>query len=427
MDHMPYLRSFRIIAPEGRIALVEDLLHAEGFEFEEEPFSPFCRRLLFEPKALGSSLAAFFGYIYIQDRSSMLPPLALNPPQGAAILDMCASPGSKTGFLAQLGGEASFVLANEPNPARLGTLRANMRQINMLNVATCSYSGEKLPLSDGSWSHILLDPPCSGWGTEEKNPSVRKIWQGDKLGSLVKIQKKLLDRAASLLAPGGLLLYSTCTTNAAENQDQARYAEEYLGLERIALSPLPGFHFDQSSPEGGDLLVAGRDSAAQGFYLCLLRKKDANVPPMYCPDPWAAGEKTALPGLPLNTRQLENPLFKPAALPPGQTRLFGKKVRFLPQAALSLMNDKTHWQAAPLGSISVGQNSPFILDPRIHSLLDPASPARIQLDEIKDIHSLLAGQNLMVDKSLSQASLWWRDLPLGSARLKAGRIIPAFN
>ena len=71
------LRSFRITVPEPAQSGVAALLEAEGFRFEPEPFSACCRRLTAEPRPLGSSLAAFFGLIYIQDRSSMLPPLAL--------------------------------------------------------------------------------------------------------------------------------------------------------------------------------------------------------------------------------------------------------------------------------------------------------------------------------------------------------------
>ena len=67
-------RSFRLVCPPEQMPQVASLLRAQGYEFEPEPFSPFCRRLLCEPRPLGSSLAAFFGYIYIQDRSSMLPP-----------------------------------------------------------------------------------------------------------------------------------------------------------------------------------------------------------------------------------------------------------------------------------------------------------------------------------------------------------------
>ena len=104
----------------------------------------------------------------------MLPPLALAPAPGSAALDMCASPGRKTGFLAQLVGRTGFVLGNEPSPTRLGTLRANLHQLNLIQAATCSYSGDALPLRPGSWDAILLDPPCSGWGTA-RTSTVRTV------------------------------------------------------------------------------------------------------------------------------------------------------------------------------------------------------------------------------------------------------------
>ena len=204
----PTGRSFRLVCPPEQMPQVESLLRAQGYEFEPEPFSPFCRRLLCEPRPLGSSLAAFFGYIYIQDRSSMLPPLALAPRQGEAVLDMCASPGSKTGFLGQLTGPDGFVLGNELSRARLATLRANLHACNLPHVGTCSFEGQALPLTPGTWDAIQLDPPCSGWGTVEKNPQVLKLWQGDKLKGLVGLQQLLLAHAARLLRPGGLPLES---------------------------------------------------------------------------------------------------------------------------------------------------------------------------------------------------------------------------
>lgn len=166
----------------------------------------------------------------------MLPPLALAPAEGAAVLDMCASPGSKTGFLAQLVGPGGFVLGNEPSRARLATLRANLHACNWPHAATCSYEGQALPLTPESWDWILLDPPCSGWGTVEKNPQVLTLWQGDKVKTLVGLQQMLLAHAARLLRPGGRLVYSTCTTNDEENEAQVRYAEEELGLRRLPLT-----------------------------------------------------------------------------------------------------------------------------------------------------------------------------------------------
>lgn len=96
MTDTPSLRrSFRLVCNPGQIPSVEALLSAQGFVFEPEPFSPLARRLLQEPFPLGRSLAAFWGYVYIQDRSSMLPPLALAPAKGPAYSICAPAPAAR--------------------------------------------------------------------------------------------------------------------------------------------------------------------------------------------------------------------------------------------------------------------------------------------------------------------------------------------
>ncbi|HCF04809.1 MAG TPA: RNA methyltransferase, partial [Desulfomicrobiaceae bacterium] len=161
---------------------------------------------------MGRSLAARLGLIYIQDISSMVPPLVLAPHPGDVVLDLCASPGSKTGMLAEAVGLWGMVVANEPNPRRLATLRANMRQIGAVEVVTTSFARfPRLPSAQG-FPRILVDAPCSGWGTAHKHPEVLRLWRDDKTQTLESLQRALLARAAEILAPGGVLVYSTCTT-----------------------------------------------------------------------------------------------------------------------------------------------------------------------------------------------------------------------
>jgi 16S rRNA (cytosine1407-C5)-methyltransferase len=263
-------RSFRLVCAPDQIHDVEALLHAEDFRFDPHPCFAQARTLTAEPVPLGRSVAARFGYIYIQDKSSMLPPLALAPRPGDRVLDLCASPGSKTGILSQLVGPTGLVLANEPSPDRLATLRVNMRHLGCFNVATCKYEGQSLPLENDLWPLILLDAPCSGWGTVDKNPKAAQMWAGDKTAPLEALQRELLTKAADLLAPGGRLLYSTCTTNVRENEEQVRFAMDRLGLVPEPLTEFAGFSFDPSLP--GCLLVNGEDSLAQGFFLAALGK-----------------------------------------------------------------------------------------------------------------------------------------------------------
>lgn len=347
----------------------------------------------------------------------MLPPLALNPAQGAAVLDMCASPGSKTGFLAQLTGPEGFVLGNEPGRSRLATLRANLHTLNLLQAGTCSHPGESLPLPDARWDYIQLDPPCSGWGTAEKNPRVLTLWTRDKIKPLVALQRRLLEKAQRLLRPGGVVVYSTCTTHEEENEAQHRYAIDELGFTAEALPLFPGFTWEDPRPGGeGSLRVDGPRSSAQGFYITKLRK------PGHAP--------VALDALPVSPFVLPQPLAStmlvaPCAdstlLPPGVVTAFGETARLIPRQAVLVLPDKFSWQAAPLGRVAGGR---VHLSPRLRAIMPASPPSQaLVMEKIDDIRSLLHGQSRATGLAGRETGLYWRDLPLGRLTLKNGRAL----
>lgn len=440
----PLRRSFRLVCAPERIPLVEALLEAQGFVFEPEPFSPMARRLLAEPFPLGGSLAATWGFLYIQDRSSMLPPLALAPERGACVLDCCASPGSKTGFLAQLVGPEGLVLGNEPAKPRLATLRRNLAALNLFQTVTCSWPGERLPMSDASWDRILLDPPCSGWGTTDKHPQAVRMWQGDRLKPLIELQRALLAQAARLLKPGGRMVYSTCTTNVDENEGQVRFAVEELGLELHPLKPFPGFVFADPELPGceGTLRVDEDASGAQGFYIaCLVRPDAAPAPagirehgeeafsgPVFGKRSWTArGRGSGKPGALASRQSLPSSILResgldPDLLPPGELAVFNGTIHFLPEQALASLSEVVRWQGMALGKAGVqGPN----FSTRLRELIDPDSrgAARLQIDELGPIEALLQGRSLETGLPGRVANLFWRDLPLGQVRLKSGRAL----
>lgn len=411
-QHMP--RSFRFICKPEEIPLVEELLRAEGYDFEPEPFSQWCRKLTHEPAPLGSSLAAFFGRIYIQDRSSMLPPLALCPPSGAAVLDMCASPGSKTGFLAQLTGREGFVLGNEPSKSRLATLRQNLFTLNMLHTATCSYPGEALPLPSGSWQYVQLDPPCSGWGTVERNPNVLNLWTAEKLQPLIAIQKALLKEAARLLAPGGRVVFSTCTTNVQENEEQVIWAQEQLGLELEPLEPFSGFVFEAPYIPGceGTLRVDPEASQAQGFYIASFRKPSGSIT-----EQEQAGCDVRL----LADAEFTEHSVDESLLPDGEMADVKGNALFLPRYALETFPKRMRWRGTTIGKMQRGEIRP---SPRMHSLMVPFSPELgISLDDPAPIRRLLTGQSLPVETHAKDLSLYFKTLPLGRLRVKGKRVL----
>ena len=467
-------RSFRLVCEPEQALLVEALLHEQGFAFEPEPFFPLARRLRHEPFPLGASLAALFGYIYIQDRSSMLPPLALAPLPGAAVLDMCASPGSKTGLLGQLVGPSGFVLGNEPTRPRLATLRRNLQQMNLLCCCTATHPGESLPLLPESWDYIQLDPPCSGWGTVEKNPQVMQLWQGDKVMALTALQRKLLASAATLLAPGGRLVYSTCTTNTEENEEQVRFACEELGLVFSAIEPPRGFAFaPPSRSEFTGVLRVDTGEDGQGFFVALLTKpgKAAEKPqqsPMAPavvraeeqgagfaqsqapsrPDSLAQGffvrpwekesrfvgerrrhgapgreKREGAQGQELALSALDRAYADTARLPPGRIALFSGTAHFLPEPSRALIPEGFAWKGFVLGK--AGAQGALRLNPQLRVLMPEAQEARggtlINLEDSKALLPLVQGQGLPVSESGGEAGLYYRGLPLCRLAIKGRR------
>lgn len=411
------LRSFRLVGRLDEAAGIEALLAAQGFVCEPEPFWPQARRLLSGPGALGGALAARFGRIYIQDRSSMLPPLLLHPPPGATVLDMCASPGSKTGLLSQLVGPEGFVLAVEASADRLGTLRANLRRTQAANAATAGLSSERLPLAPGSFDYILLDPPCSGWGTAERNPRVLSLWTGGKTAPLVRLQRILLEKAALLLAPGGRLLYSTCTTNVEENEAQTAWALEQLPLEPAALTPPPGFLFEEPRLGLTGVLRVAEDSPGQGFFLAAFTRQGGERA--------EPGRTTEPPGRPLDPARLagEAPL-RWENLPPGQVYDFKGKVFFLHARALGLLPPDLRWQGFPLGKLAGGVFRPDPLCRALLPAMEDLEPGRcLDAQAAQELETLLMGQGLPASPGRGPVGLFFRGLGLGYLARKGQRLL----
>ncbi len=466
-------RSFRLVSPFSSslsgtggtggtgIQRIEELLEAEGFVLEEDILAPWARRLSHEPFPLGRSLAARFGMLYIQDRSSMLPPLALNPAPGSVVLDMCASPGSKTGQLAQMVGPKGLVLGNEPSKSRLPVLRSNLEHLNLWHAVTSSYKAEAYPLSSGVLEQIQLDPPCSGWGTQERNPKVMEIWKGEKTKTLVHLQRTLLREAARMLAVGGRLVYSTCTTNVEENEEQVIWAVENLGLELVPLPPAPGFRLADPGRADCDGVwrvenharlagLAGMEGQeglddepqGQGFFVACLRKRDVFATSAL-PDKvlarlagvsgTAPGFSPAFPGIErCDAAVLADFGYDPSLLPPGDLGIFGRELHCLPKRALKLLPSAVEWRGLVLGKYG---NSGFKPSNNLRSLMPPLAVAEqagqaLCLEKPEDLRNLLNGLSFesRVEHEGSRESgkfrlLYYKDLPLCRLMRKGNRVL----
>jgi tRNA (cytosine49-C5)-methyltransferase len=177
-----------------------------------------------EPGEIGRAIEHLLGYYYLQEISSMLPPLVLNPKPDEVILDLCAAPGSKTTQIAALMKNTGTIIANDLKLGRIKILASNLERCGVLNTIITKSSGEgickRLKENNFKVDKILIDAPCSGEGTIRGTPKTLEMWNIKKVHSLSRIQKSLLSNAISLLEKeGGEIVYSTCTHSPEENEE----------------------------------------------------------------------------------------------------------------------------------------------------------------------------------------------------------------
>ena len=153
------------------------------------------------------------GWFYIQDASTLLAVRELNPQPGETILDLCAAPGGKTTFVAQLMNNEGRIVAHDISPNRLKLIQENCTRLGV----TCVETTSALDLRPSTFDRILVDAPCSNTGVLRRRVDLRWRIHPTEIDRLQTTQLDLLRKAAKWLKVGGMLIYSTCSLEAEEN------------------------------------------------------------------------------------------------------------------------------------------------------------------------------------------------------------------
>ena len=196
----------------NRDSLAAALL-AEGVSTSPSPLSPLALTVL-SGNPFSSPLFAA-GHFAVQDAGSQALPLLL--PSGDTLVDLTAAPGGKS-FSAVLHGHARRAFALDRSVERLALLAANRARLGVFDVLPAAGEILAAPLPPAGSERVLFDAPCSGTGTLRKNPEIRYRVTAEAIARLARAQEEGLAAAADLLAPGGLLLYSTCSLEEEENE-----------------------------------------------------------------------------------------------------------------------------------------------------------------------------------------------------------------
>ena len=213
----PLPRSFRVNTIKANSTEILNRLRSYGFDLSTVPWykDAFVSN---SDEKLGTTLEHFLGEIYIQELTSMLPPLFLKDEikEANSILDACAAPGSKTTQIAALMNNKGVLISNDLKYQRIKALRGNMDRLGVLNTVVTNYDFRSFP--NLKFDVILLDAPCSSEGMCRKDPTFFNRWNERRYSYFSGLQNILIVKAFDMLNEGGTLLYSTCTFSPEENE-----------------------------------------------------------------------------------------------------------------------------------------------------------------------------------------------------------------
>lgn len=236
-------------------------LRASGVEVEPAPYDAG----LMVSSSRPAQLPGYGdGEFVVQNPAQSLVAGFADLPAGAAVYDVCAAPGGKT---IALGRSARLVVAGDVSPRRARRLQENLARAGSGREHIIVADGRRPPVRPTD--AVVMDVPCLGTGTFARHPDARWRVTPEALDSLVRLQAELLDRAAAVVAPGGLLVYSSCSLEPEENRSQVeRFLQAHPEFCREATSAVSA---DLLSPEG-DLMTLPQRHGIDGAYAARLRR-----------------------------------------------------------------------------------------------------------------------------------------------------------
>ncbi|MFN3875518.1 MAG: methyltransferase RsmF C-terminal domain-like protein [Flavobacteriales bacterium] len=343
------------------------------------------------------------GAYYVQEASSMLLEQALRATGciGADLiaLDLCAAPGGKSTHLLDLLGTGSLLVANEVDGARRRALQENLWKWGAVNVLVAGSPPQRFAALEGLFDLILVDAPCSGQGMFRKDADARRQWSARLVERCAAVQAALLPHAWQALSPGGHLIYSTCTWEAAENEAQvARLVDmggtclelpidPAWGAERRALGGIIGYRCYPHRMRG------------EGFFIAVVRKPGAQERE---PRPLAHAPGLSLPWVeqrrPLHLHRCGDLAIAAPSTWRGAIARIAEQVRLEHAGIPMALRKGDGWLPHPAAALS--------------EALDGTAMPRVELDA-RDAMRYLRGEHLLAQDAEGAALATHRGLGLG--------------
>jgi NOL1/NOP2/sun family putative RNA methylase len=217
-NERPLKKSIRINTIKISVDDCISRLEKKGFVFSKVLWCDYGFIVEKSKFSIGATPEFLLGYYYVQDSTSMIPAIELDPKPNEIVADIAAAPGGKTTHLAQLMQNNGVIVAADINLNKMKALRSNVQRCGVTNVIALNNDVESLSKFDIKFDKILLDAPCSAEGAIIKIKERRKTIKPGDFKYYSEKQKSIVDTAKTMLKKGGVLVYSTCSIAPEENE-----------------------------------------------------------------------------------------------------------------------------------------------------------------------------------------------------------------
>lgn len=234
-----------------------------------------------ERRDIGNLIEHLLGYVYTQEAASLIPPIVMQPKPHEIILDIAASPGSKTTQIAQYMQNKGILIANDYTIERMKPLSMNLQRCGAANTIITLMKGQWFRKSGIEFDKVLIDAPCSGTGTIRKSLKTLLIWNPDMVRRLSITQKQLIETGFNVIKEKGTMVYSTCSLEPEENEavvdfllskyENAKLEEIKLNIKRSdAVLEFDGKKYSEEIKKC--LRIWPQDNDTEGFFVAKVRK-----------------------------------------------------------------------------------------------------------------------------------------------------------
>ena len=220
-NHRPNI-PLRINTMKATVAEIHSYLENNDFVYYKTPFMNESLRIKITKANIFKSEIFHDGRITIQDTSASLAVRLATPQPGMNVVDLCAAPGGKTLYLAEMIRDEGKVMAVEKYPSKLKLIEDSKQRLGLQSIDIIPDDARTLELDEPA-DLVFADVPCSGLGTLSKKPDIKWKKEPEDIIILQKAQREIMENAAKLVKPGGTFVYSTCTIEPEENQDNVEW------------------------------------------------------------------------------------------------------------------------------------------------------------------------------------------------------------